>query len=251
MIIGLVIGDVILSTEVTITNEGNEIKLVWYGHSCFKIEIGESLLFFDPVRKNDMLLTFLKPQIERKANAIFISHEHWDHFDADTILALSSPSSKIYCPISVVGDLTHKMTFEVSNLKEFWDSTEKIVPVKKDDMIEQNDFKIKCLQASEGFSFLVIAKYNKILFMGDSIATNDMVKESPNIILFPVWAVRGEEANLEKFIELAKEKICIPMHYHSSINALPNFFIEPDEIGRLLPRNMNLNPLEKNRTYQF
>lgn len=197
-----------------------------------------------------MLGTKLHPVKEKEASAIFVSHEHWDHYDAGTIIALSSSRTKIFCPMSVVNSLAHRMTFEVGDLKELQKCMERIVTVKKEDILEIGEIKIKCLEASEGLSFLIVGGGKKLLFMGDSIATKEMIKERSDVVLFPIWGVKGEEANLEDFLELAKGKICIPMHYHTIPNALPNFYIDMKEIMELLPL-VNIKILEKNRTYQF
>jgi len=74
----------------------SDITIEWYGHSVFKMQIAGKTLFFDPVRKNKLLGTTLEPATENNISAIFITHEHWDHYDAETILALSSSETKIY-----------------------------------------------------------------------------------------------------------------------------------------------------------
>lgn len=231
-------------------NERSDIRLEWFGHSCFRIKINKTCLFFDPVRKNNPLGTTLEPQKEKDATAIFVSHDHWDHFDAETIMALYSANTKIFCPTSVANSLLHRMTFEVSNIQELNKLKEKVVTLKKEDIIKINELQIICLEASEGLSFLIVDGDKKLLFMGDSVATKEMIKEKPNVVLFPVWAVKGEEARLEDFLALAEGKLCIPMHYQAIPNALPNFYVDIKEIMGLL-QHVNVKILEKNRTYHI
>ena len=230
-------------------SEINKIKLEWLGHSCFRIEVANESFYFDPVRKNVVLGTTLEPLKEKKASVIFVSHEHWDHFNAETILALCSPQTKIYCPMDVAGPLSYRMTFEGDSPEELQKLTGQITPVQKEDIIEINDAQVKCLEASEGLSFLIVHEKRKILFMGDSTATDDMIKEEPDIVLFPVWAVKGEEAKLEEFLGLAKESLCIPMHYYNSPDALPQFSVDPQDIQQLFSNKVNMKILEKNRIY--
>lgn len=228
-----------------------DIRLTWFGHSCFKIEIDEKSLFLDPVRRNALLGTTLEPLKERRVSAILVSHDHWDHYDAETIMALAPANTSIYCPRSVANSLSHRMTFDVNDINELEKLQERLIIVKKGDIIKINEVTVKCLEASEGLSFLMLGIDKKILFMGDSVATNEMIKEKPDVVLFPVWAVRGEEAKLEEFLELAMVSQCIPMHYHTSQEALPNFYIPPQNIQELLPSNMNVKILEKDRPYKI
>lgn len=234
--------------------EKNEIRLRWFGHSCFRLEIGCVCFYFDPVRKNRMLMTTLKPEVARRASAIFVSHEHWDHYDAETVLALCSDATKIYCPVSVASLLRCRMSFEAGNMRELECLTKQIISVKEEDVInvdESHGVRVKCLDASEGLSFLIDCDGWRVLFMGDSVATDEMVSEKPDVVLFPVWAVTGEESKPEEFLALAKERTCIPMHYHTSPDALPNFFIGDCRIQDLLPEEVNMRILERDRVYHI
>ena len=243
----------IIRSDVEPLNKNNErsiIRLKWFGHSCFRMEINKTCLFFDPVRKNNLLGTTLEPQKEKYVTAIFVSHDHWDHYDAETIIALCSADTEIFCPTSVANSLLHRMTFEVSNIQELNKLKEKVVTLKKEDIIKINELQIICLEASEGLSFLIVDYDKKLLFMGDSVATKDMIEQKSNVILFPVWSVKGEEARTEDFLALAEGKLCIPMHYQTTPNALPNFYVDIKEIMELLPQ-VNIKVLEKNRTYHI
>jgi L-ascorbate metabolism protein UlaG (beta-lactamase superfamily) len=227
----------------------NEI-LKWFGHSCFRYETSKESILFDPVRKNSLLGTTLDPQDEKNVSAIFVSHEHWDHNDPKTILDICSSRTKIYCPQTVILSITHEMSFQVNNITELKKLTERIVPVKIDDTVNLQGVEVRCLGASEGVSYLVFHK-KKILFMGDSLSTKEMIKERPDVVLFPVWAVKGEEANLNDFLELAGNGLCIPMHYHSNKESLPNFYIDEKELDGLLPGNIDMKILDKNTVFEI
>jgi len=224
----------------------NSIKLEWFGHSCYRMEIEEELLFFDPMRRNKLLDTTLDPEKEKNVSAIFVSHEHWDHNDSETIMALCNADTQIFCPPPVALSLSHRLTFEAYNLDEHQSLTDRIKIVKPKDVVERNNAKIKCLEASEGVSYLIIHD-KKILFMGDSVATEEMAEEKPDVVLFPVWAVRGEEAKPEEFLRLAKTSLCIPMHYHTNIDGLPNFYIHGNELENLVPDNIEMRIVKRNK----
>lgn len=229
-------------------NHKEGLTLQWFGHSCFRININETSLFFDPVRKNDLLRTTLDPKKENNPSAVFISHEHWDHCDPDTILELCSESTIIYGPRSIENPIIHKITFDVADITMLENSKKRIVIVNENDILQIDDFKIKCLNAQEGLSYLLFVNDRKLLFMGDSPVTSDMISESPDIVLFPIWAVKGEEAKLDDFLKLAKNSLCIPMHYHTTASALPNFYVNLKEIKELMP-DVNMKIPKRNEPF--
>ncbi len=224
------------------------MKLEWFGHSCFKIDIDGVVFFFDPVRRNTLLDTTLDPENEKNVSAIFVSHDHWDHHDSETIMALCNKDTLIYCPPSVALSMSQRLTFEAENLDEHQRISNMIHTVTPNDIVDLGYMKVKCLEASEGISYLIIHD-KKVLFMGDSVATQEMIKEKPDVVLFPIWAVRGEEARPEEFLELASTAICIPMHYHTNTYGLPNFFIEEKELEKLLSGNIEMMIFQRNKQY--
>jgi L-ascorbate metabolism protein UlaG (beta-lactamase superfamily) len=232
-------------------NDNRNAKLMWFGHSCFKFNIGNTLFYFDPVRRTNMLKTTLKPAKEKKGAAILVSHEHWDHFDSETILALCTRTTKILCPISVAEPLYSRMAFDGSSLENLKKLTERIMPVEKNVIFKIDEVKVKCLEASEGVSFLINVGNRKILFMGDSTATTPMIEEKPDVVLFPVWAIIGEEAKLDDFLQLAKGALCIPMHFHTSKKALPNFYAKHKDIRNTVSNKINLKFIKKNKIYKI
>ncbi|UCE36813.1 MAG: MBL fold metallo-hydrolase [Thermoplasmata archaeon] len=229
----------------------NELVLEWFGHSCFRINIKDLSFFLDPVRKNKMLGTTLDPFNEKNTKAIFISHDHWDHFNVETIMALLSPTTDVYCPYSVANSLAHRMTFEAQNQTELEALKESVIPIKNDEVFEIERISVKCLAASEGVSFLFNYGDKKLLFMGDSVATKEMIMEKPNVVLFPMWAVLGEEAKKKEFLELGTGCKCIPMHYHRDPDALPNFYISSEDYQDLLQMKIDMMLPEKDRTFRL
>lgn len=71
------------------TRDGKEITFHFYGHASLSIETDGKFLYFDPVSQYG---DFSKGP---KANVLFITHCHFDHFEADAIDALSTKSTTI------------------------------------------------------------------------------------------------------------------------------------------------------------
>jgi hypothetical protein len=41
------------------------------------------------------------------------------------------------------------------------------------------------------------------------------------------------------------------MHYHTQADALPNFYINEDELKKLMPNDINMKILKKNETLEI
>jgi len=86
--------------------------LVWMGHSSWFIQTGGKGILIDPIlSKSAAPFSFLNkafpgtniytaadmPQID----CLLISHDHWDHLDYPTVMALKSKVKQVICPLGV------------------------------------------------------------------------------------------------------------------------------------------------------
>ncbi|MBS4056450.1 MAG: MBL fold metallo-hydrolase [Bacteroidales bacterium] len=86
--------------------------LVWFGHSSYFMQIGGKTFLVDPVFSgsaspvafttrafagSDRYSTADLPYID----VLFITHDHWDHLDFETVTALRTKTSQVICPIGV------------------------------------------------------------------------------------------------------------------------------------------------------
>lgn len=78
-------------TEVYKGKDGKEIKLHLYGHASLAIEVDGTMFYIDPVSG---MADYSK---EKRADKIFVTHSHGDHFDMKTIKSISRPTTHIYC----------------------------------------------------------------------------------------------------------------------------------------------------------
>lgn len=64
------------------------MKLTYYGHSCFSVQVGGKHLLFDPfVKKNDLAQKAGVACDEIPADYILVSHGHFDHCDDAVAIA--------------------------------------------------------------------------------------------------------------------------------------------------------------------
>lgn len=95
-----------------------EDVLVWFGHSSYFIQLGGKKILVDPVlsgyaspisfttksfKGTDIYTANDIPEIDY----LFISHDHWDHLDHETILKLKPKIKKVVCALGVGAHLEH------------------------------------------------------------------------------------------------------------------------------------------------
>ena len=92
--------------------------LVWFGHSSYFIQIDGKKILVDPVfsgsispiaslakafKGTDIYSVNDLPEIDY----LFISHDHWDHLDFETIVNLKSKVKKVICGLGVGSHFEH------------------------------------------------------------------------------------------------------------------------------------------------
>lgn len=96
----------------------NQNVLVWFGHSSYFIQIDGKRILVDPVLSGaaspfsfsikafkgaDRYTTDDIPEIDY----LFISHDHWDHLDYETVMKLKPKIKKIICGLGVGEDFEY------------------------------------------------------------------------------------------------------------------------------------------------
>lgn len=111
--------DVIPSVKTDLLNlDPEEDILVWFGHSSYFIQIDGKKFLVDPVfsgnaspipgttksfNGSDIYSVEDLPEIDY----LLISHDHYDHLDYETIIALKSKVNQIYCGLGVGSHLEY------------------------------------------------------------------------------------------------------------------------------------------------
>lgn len=92
--------------------------LIWLGHSSYFIQLGGKRILVDPVFSDhagpfsfinktfpgtDIYSARDMPDID----CLLISHDHWDHLDYPTVIALRRKVEKVICPLGVGADFDY------------------------------------------------------------------------------------------------------------------------------------------------
>lgn len=196
--------------------EYKDAKITWLGHDGFKIESGGETLVIDPFK--------LKHNVP--ADHVLISHEHFDHLNAEDLKKVVKPKETVVVSIAASKDEASKVS-----PKEF-----KVI--KPGDKIKLGSFDVRAIPAynvnkfaapgkpfhpkQDGkVGYIVTTKSGvSIYHTGDSDLIPEMDNLRPDIALLPVsgtYVMTADEA-----VEAAnriKPKIAIPMHYGAIVGS--------------------------------
>lgn len=106
----------------------NKDVFVWFGHSSYFIQIDGRRILVDPVfcghasPVSFMMKSFKGTDIYRAEDMpdidyLFITHDHWDHLDYETITLLKDRVAKIICSLGV-GEHLERWNFDITKIIE-------------------------------------------------------------------------------------------------------------------------------------
>ncbi|SFT39850.1 L-ascorbate metabolism protein UlaG, beta-lactamase superfamily [Selenomonas sp. GACV-9] len=107
--------------------------VVWLGHSSFFLQLGGQRILIDPVFSDYASPVFFINKAFPGSNiytaadmpgidVLAISHDHWDHLDYPTVMALKPKIKNIVCPLGV-GEYFEQWGFDLSIIhEEDWDT---------------------------------------------------------------------------------------------------------------------------------
>tara|TARA_B100000315_G_C14476727_1_gene540984 strand:- start:308 stop:943 length:636 start_codon:yes stop_codon:yes gene_type:complete len=178
-------------------------KIHWLGHASFLIETDKTIII-DP----------FKTKTEKKADILFISHEHYDHCSPDDIEKVIQPSTII---ITVPGNQ--------SKIAPFADKVADVKIVKPGDSLDIDSIHISVTPAyntnkefhpksNDWVGFILTIDDTKLYYAADTDLIEEMNTIECDITILPVsgtYVMTPEEA--AEATKILKPKVAIPMHY--------------------------------------
>lgn len=158
----------------------NEDMIVWLGHSSFFVQLGGQRILIDPIFSSYASpLSFVNRAYDGTApysaedmpeiDALLITHEHWDHLDYDTIIALAPKVRRVVAALGL------------SAYFEYWGyPADQITELDWNDSTQQGEIAIHALPARHytrrlfasnqalWVSFALVSENKKLFFSGDS-----------------------------------------------------------------------------------
>ena len=159
----------------------NENVLVWFGHSSYFIQIDGKRILVDPVLSgaaspvrfttksfngSDVYSAADIPEIDY----LFLTHDHWDHLDYDTILKLKPNIKKIITSLGVGEHLEHWGFTKNSFIETQWNDETQLELGFKVITTPARHFSGRGLKRAQALwsSFVLITPTQKLFIGGDS-----------------------------------------------------------------------------------
>lgn len=220
------------------------VKIRWLGHSAFEISSSKDTVYIDPFLSENPKAVLKADEI-RKADFIFVTHDHFDHMGDAVTIAKNTGATLVAVP-ELVSSISENI---------------KTVALNIGAMVDLNSLKVAFVPAfhtsSKGSPVGVILTLNKktIYHAGDTGLFGDMklIGEiyNPEVALLPVggyYTMGPKEAAIA--VSLIKPKIVIPMHYGTFpvLEQTPKKFVE--EVKNKTPE-VKVVTLNLGETYEF
>ncbi len=172
----------------------------WLGHAAFKLESENGVvLYIDP---------YQLPENLQKADAILITHDHFDHLSQEDVSKVQKEDTVIFGPTSVGEKVKlkfHKMS--PGDLADFREIKIEAVP-------SYNTNKNFHPKENENLGYIVTIDGLRIYHAGDTDHIPEMKDIKADIALLPVGGTYT--MNVQEAAEAArviKPAIAVPMHY--------------------------------------
>ena len=154
--------------------------VVWMGHSTFFLQLGGRKILIDPVFSPYASPLFFINKAFPGSNVytagdmpeldvLAISHDHWDHLDYPTVMALKPKVKHIVCPLGV-GEYFEQWGFDTRLIsEEDWDSEVKLAEDFSIHILPSQHFSGRFLTPNPtlwcGFAF--VTPKRKVYYSGD------------------------------------------------------------------------------------
>ncbi|HEY4612145.1 MAG TPA: MBL fold metallo-hydrolase [Bacteroidota bacterium] len=184
----------------------NHQHIHWLGHATFRIEDGSKQLYIDPWKL---------PANSPKADVIFITHAHYDHFSQEDIARIKKESTAFFAPKDIA--------YQIEGT---------VISVAPNQTYTLGDLKIKTVHAYNiGKQFhpkqnnwvgdiMTLSTEQKIYHSGDTDFTPEMRTVVTDFALLPcggTYTMSGKEAG--EAANTFKPQSVIPMHWGDIVGA--------------------------------
>lgn len=181
-------------------------KIHWLGHDAFRID-ADPVIYFDP---------FQLKAAEPKADIIFITHDHYDHFSKEDVDKLLKPGTTVVSIAKVLKDIpgAEKVLVKPGDQVTVKDIAVEVVPAYNVD----KDFHPK----SAGYvGYIVTIDGVRVYHAGDVDVIPEMANFDVDIAILPVsgtFVMTAEEA--VQAVKSIDPKLAIPMHYGAIVGGI-------------------------------
>ena len=166
------------------------------GHASIKI-ISDKIIYFDPYAINDEI---------HDADYIFITHDHYDHYDEKSILNIKKESTKIILP-KILKEKENDLVVEPNKKYQIDDILFETIP-------SYNIGKTFHPKEKEYVGYNILLQNEYFYIMGDTDRTPEADMVKPDICFVPIGGVYTMDVDeAADYINSLNPKKAIPIHY--------------------------------------
>ena len=175
--------------------------------SSIKIS-GSKIIYFDPYKINDKF---------NDADIVFITHDHYDHLDIDSLNNIINDNTKIVIPSSIVNSL---LDLNIDN---------ELILVEPNNNVDVDDIKVKTVRSynigkryhpkeNNYVGYIVELDNKKYYVMGDTDINEDINNIECDILFIPIGGTYTcDYKEAAEYVNKIKPDIVIPIHYGSIV----------------------------------
>lgn len=179
-------------------------SIQWFGQASVKVQYSGKTIYIDPfsLKAND------------EADAIFITHPHFDHYSEEDIKKILTPNTTVFCPTELVESLEKLGVKSVHGVKPGFESEWKGIPIKA--VSAYNILKTdKHPKEKEWVGFILTLGHASIYHTGDTERIPEMKNISCDIILLPLgqtYTMNTVEDAANAILD-TNASVAIPIHF--------------------------------------
>lgn len=178
-------------------------KLHWLGHASFRLD-GPKTIYFDPWKVS---------ADSKKADVVFISHDHFDHLSPEDIKTIGTKDTIIVCDAASAKQLGAKTAYEGVRAAVPGDKFE-VAGLAVEVVPAYNTNKEFHTKQSRKSGYVVVVSGVRIYHAGDTDFIPEMRDIKCDIALLPVSGTYVMTADEAAEAALAiRPGVCVPMHY--------------------------------------
>ena len=176
--------------------------LKWIDHAGFMLEINGKKVYIDPFRIRGSL---------PRADVIFLTHTHIDHFNEEDLKKIETPQTKFVAPMETAGKLGRRTVMAVEPGKSYG-----VGGISFSTVRAYNESKQFHPKVNNWVGYVIEAGGRRVYHAGDTDAIEEMRKVDADIALLPVGGnYTMDVSEAAKAAELINAKAFAPMHYKS------------------------------------
>lgn len=179
-------------------------SIQWFGQSSVKIQCSGKTIYIDP----------FVIKVADKADVIFITHPHFDHFSEEDLKKVSSPDTTIFCPNELVDKSKNLGFTKVYGVAPGFESEWKGISIKAVPAynIVKND---KHPKDKKWVGYVLTLNNVKLYHTGDTERIPEMKDINCDIILLPLgqtYTMNAVDDAVNAVLD-TNASVAIPIHF--------------------------------------